>query len=161
MSAYVFTPAAEADLPAILALIDHRIHWLQARGIRLWDTYREAYPDEYYRAAIRDGRLFTAKAAGRVAAAVTLFDHDSKWTDGADALYVHNLVAAPEFPGAGRAILDFCEAQARGRNCSFLRLDCSRFNPRLNEYYEALGFAFVAALPGDEYYAPNLREKRL
>lgn len=158
---YTFSPAAESDLPAVFALIDARIRWMQSQGIHLWDTYREAYPDDYYLAAIAVGRLFTAKLAGRVVAAATLFDHDARWTDGASALYVHNLVSAPDVPGAGQAILAFCEAQAQARNCDFLRLDCSRFNPRLNAYYDALGFAFVASLPGDEYYVPNLREKKL
>lgn len=158
---YQIIPAGEADLPAVFDLIDQRIHWLQERSNPQWDTYREAYPDEYFHALVRKQQLYLLKVEDTVAAMAALFASDSLWTNGAAALYVHNLAADARFPGAGRAILEFCEAQARAQNRDFLRLDCSAKNPKLNEYYESLGFAFVATAPGDEYYIPNLREKKL
>ena len=158
---YRIVPAGAADLPAVFALIDRRIRWLQERNNPQWDTYREAYPDEYFHALVREQRLYLLKDGETVAAMAALFDSDSLWTDGAAALYIHNLAADTHFPGAGRAMLDFCETRARAQGCAFLRLDCSAKNPQLNEYYESLGFAFVAAAPGNVYYTPNLREKVL
>ena len=158
---YTFSPAAMAELPAVYALIDRRVRWMQAQNNHLWDTYREAYPDSYFHRLVREGRLWLLSCDGRIAAMVSLFNSDSQWTDGAPALYLHNLAADNDFPGAGAEILRRCGEQARLLGRDRLRLDCSAENPQLNAYYEGQGFAFVAALPGDVYYQPNLREKIL
>ena len=158
---YTFSPAGPDDLPAVSALIESRIRWMQENGNPQWDTYREAYPDEYFRAITAEGRFWLLKADGRVAAMISLWDEDGQWTDGAPALYLHNLAADGDFPGAGAAILGCCAERARALGRDRLRLDCSARNPRLNDYYASQGFAFVAALPGNVYYQPNLREKIL
>ncbi len=158
---YAFSPAAPGDLPAAYALMDSRIRWMRENGNPQWDTYREAYPDEYFQTITAEGRLWLLKANGRIAAMVSLFDEDRRWTDGAPALYLHNLAADSAFPGAGAEILRRCAERARTLRRDRLRLDCSGRNPRLNDYYEAQGFAFVSALPGNVYYQPNLREKTL
>jgi len=158
---YTFSPAALDELPAVYALIESRIQWMRKCGNPQWDTYREAYPDSYFETVTREGRLWLLRQEGRVAAMVSLWDSDRRWSDGVPALYLHNLAAHGDFPGAGAEILRRCAARARLLNRQRLRLDCSARNPRLNDYYEAQGFAFVASLPGDVYYQPNLREKIL
>ena len=158
---YTFSPAGLSELPAVFALIDRRVRWMQSRGNHLWDTYREAYPDGYFRTVTENGQLWLLWSDDRMAAMVTLWDTDGQWADGAAALYLHNLAADEAFPGAGAAILNCCAERARLLNRHWLRLDCSAENPQLNDYYEAQGFAFVRALPGDEYYRPNLRERML
>lgn len=159
---YIFTPAAEADLPAVFGLINDRIHWMDEQGIIQWNKsgYWKAWPPEHYRTAVREGRLFVLKDGGRVAGSVTLNTVDPRWDDGANACYIHNLVAALDAHGAGDAILRFCEEKAIAEGRDFLRLDCSHTNPRLNEYYEAHGFVLVGESPGTVYSA-NLREKKL
>lgn len=158
---YTFSPASLADLDAVFALIDRRVLWMQARDNHLWDTYREAYPDDYFHALVREGRLYLLKKDGETAAMISLWDRDEKWTDGAPALYLHNLAADARFPGAGAEILRRCGERTQALGLQRLRLDCSAKNPQLNEYYEGQGFAFVAACPGNIYYTPNLREKIL
>ena len=158
---YTFSPAAPEELPAVYALMERRIRWMQANGNPQWDTYREAYPDTYFQAITSEGRLWLLRAEGRVAAMISLWDEDSQWADGAPALYLHNLAADGDFPGAGAEILRRCAEAARAQGLNRLRLDCSAENPLLNAYYEAHGFAFITALPGDEFYRPNLREKLL
>ena len=161
MDRCTFSPAAPNDLPAVYALIGSRIRWMQEHGNTQWDTYREAYPDSYFEDITRDGRLWLLRQNERVAAMVSLWDSDRRWTDGVPALYLHNLAAHGDFPGAGAEILRRCAERARALDRQRLRLDCSARNPRLNEYYETQGFVFVAALPGNVYYQPNLREKIL
>ena len=158
---YTFSPAALDDLPAVYALMERRTRWMQARGNHQWDTYRAAYPDAYFETITREGRLRLLKSGSRIAAMVSLWDRDAKWTDGAAALYLHNLAADGDFPGAGAEILRRCGEKARELGRDRLRLDCSGRNPQLNDYYEEQGFTFVTALPGDVYYQPNLREKIL
>lgn len=155
-----FIPAAEADLAAVFALIDTRIRWLAERGIHQWDTYWEAFPEEHYRTAVRDGALFVLKREGRITAVAALRREDALWTDGAPALYIHNFAACPDHPGDGEEVLRRCEAIARAEGLDFLRLDCLATNAALNAYYESRGFAFVTTLPGNEYYVPTLRQKR-
>ena len=161
MSVCTFIPAAEQDLPAVFDLINTRIRWLQQRGIHQWDTYWEAFPEEHYRAAVRDGALFVLKRDDRITAAAALRREDNLWSDGAPALYIHNFAACPNHPGDGEQLLARCESVARAEGLSFLRLDCLASNAVLNAYYESRDFVFVATLPGDEYYVPTLRQKRL
>ena len=52
---YTFSPAAPEDLPAVYALMERRIRWMQARNDHLWDAYREVYPDGYFRALTDEG----------------------------------------------------------------------------------------------------------
>ena len=158
---YTFSPAGFDDLAAVFALIDRRILWLQQRNDHLWDAYREVYPDDYFRTLVQEGRLYLLKAGEDIAAMISLWDSDEKWTDGAPALYLHNLAAEERFPGAGAEILQRCALEARRLGRDRLRLDCTALNPRLNDYYEGQGFAYVATCPGDIYYTPNLREKVL
>ena len=158
---YTFSPASFDDLPAAFALIDRRVLWMQARNNHLWDFYREVYPDDYFRDLIRNGRLYLLKQDGELAAMISLWDRDHRWTDSAPALYLHNLAADERFPGAGAEILRRCGERAIAEGRDRLRLDCSAKNPRLNAYYEEQGFAFAAACPGNIYYTPNLREKLL
>ena len=158
---YTFSPADLSHLPEVFALIDRRTRWMQAHGNRLWDTYREAYPDDYFRTVTEKGQLWLLRQDERIAAMVTLWDTDSQWTDDAPALYLHNLAADEAFPGAGAELLRRCAQRAKTLHRDRLRLDCSAENPRLNAYYEAQGFAFVTALPGNAYYRPNLRQRML
>ena len=158
---YTFSPASLDDLPAVFALIDRRVLWMQQRNNHLWDAYREVYPDDYFRDLVREGRLYLLKRDGEAAAMISLWDSDEKWTDGAPALYLHNLAAEERFPGAGAEILRRCGDCARTLGRDRLRLDCTAHNPRLNDYYEGQGFAYVSTCPGDIYYTPNLREKTL
>ena len=158
MNRHIFSPARWNDLPAVYALIESRIRWMQERGNPQWDTYREAYPDSYFETITAEGRLWLLRQDGCVAAMVSLWDGDRRWTDGVPSLYLHNLAAHGDFPGAGAEILRRCAERARALGRQRLRLDCSARNPRLNDYYAAQGFAFVASLPGNVYYQPNLRE---
>ena len=158
---YTFSPADLSHLPEVFALIDRRTRWMQAQGNPQWDTYREAYPDDYFRTVTEKGQLWLLRQDERIAAMVTLWDTDSQWTDGAAALYLHNLAADEAFPGAGAELLRRCADRAGTLHRDRLRLDCSADNPRLNAYYEAQGFAFVTALPGSAYYRPNLRQRML
>lgn len=159
---YTVSPAVEADLAAVFALIDQRIRWMDEEGIVQWNTYDywTVFPQSHYRAAMEEGRLFVLKEGGRVVASVTLTTDDAHWPDRASALYIHHLVSAVDAHGAGEAMLDFCTQKALSEGRMFLRLDCAHHNRQLNDYYEAHGFRLVGDDPGPAYTA-NLREKTL
>ncbi len=51
-SRFLFRMAHAKELPAVLSLISQRIRWMDACGIRQWNTtgYEAAYPPSYYAA---------------------------------------------------------------------------------------------------------------
>lgn len=51
-SRFLFRRAHTKEVPAVLSLISQRIRWMDACGIRQWNTtgYEAAYPPSYYAA---------------------------------------------------------------------------------------------------------------
>ncbi|MGN0975124.1 MAG: GNAT family N-acetyltransferase [Gemmiger sp.] len=161
---YQFMPAAAQDAGAVFALIRARIRWMDKVGVEQWNKldYWGAFPESYYRAAIADGRLYVLRRPdGSVAGAGVLSPSDNAWpADGVPALYLHNFVTALDAPGAGDEFLRGCEALARRRGSTCLRLDCAANNRKLNDYYARRGYRAVGrVIEGD--FIGTRREKTL
>ena len=94
------------------------------------------------------------------------FYTDVDWlTPDAKQLYVHRLAVHPASQGQGiaRALMDFCEALAKEKNCLSVRLDTFSQNPRNNRFYQArqyqqVGQVFFAQKSKHPFYC---YEKRL
>ena len=163
-SNFLFRRAHAKEVPAVLSLISQRIRWMDACGIRQWNTtgYEAAYPPSYYAAQAKAGTLFVLlqKENGAVCCAAVLTEEDPARQDRTPALYLHNFVGAVSVPGAGACFLHYAQEYARacGKRC--LRLDSARENPRLTKYYEAQGFRPVGTRE-DGPYRGILREKEL
>lgn len=161
---YTFSPALAQELPAVFALIRDRIAWMDRKGLRQWNVldYWGVFPESYYTAAVREGRLFVVHSAdGRIAGAGVLSFSDHFWgSDASPALYLHNFVTAQDACGAGDAFLAGCEQFALAHNRQRFRLDCAADNTALNEYYAARGFHAVGTAE-DGLYKGTLREKCL
>ncbi|WP_328807845.1 GNAT family N-acetyltransferase [Nonomuraea antri] len=83
-------------------------------------------------------------------ATIALDDHADPefWTlddDPGAALYVHKLAVARPWSGSGLgdALLDWACATAHSAGLPWLRLDCAKANPRLQDYYRGRGFRHV------------------
>ena len=161
---YTFSPALADELPAVFALIKDRIAWMDEVGLHQWNVldYWGVFPESYYTAAVREGRLFVVHdASGAGAGAGVLSFRDPFWHgDASPALYLHNFVTARHAKGAGDAFLAGCERFALAHNKPLFRLDCAADNTVLNDYYAARGFA-AAGTVEDGPYKGILREKRL
>lgn len=159
-----FSPAAPGDLPAVFALYEARVRWMDETGIRQWnDTdYLNVYPMTYYQAHQEAGRLFVLRDGREIAAAIVLLEQDARWPEmtGTDAYYAHNLVTALSAKGAGRILLLATEDLARARGKRFMRLDCAVDNDFLNGYYASMGYV-PAGECVDGPYVGTRREKRL
>ena len=97
--------AQPADAAAVLELIKARIRWMDEQGIRQWNTtgYLEAYGLDYFMQAARQGVLYVFRPPqGSIQGAVILLEEDPRWSDGAPACYVHNLVTACGVPVPAR-----------------------------------------------------------
>ena len=160
---YRFLPAEAGDAEDVFALIRSRIRWMDEHGIRQWNAegYWHIFPESYYLAAIREGRLFVLKSeSGEIAAAGVLSSADEHWQDGVPALYLHNFAADECRKGAGRLYLQYCENYARRAGKKYFRLDCSENNEKLNFYYETLGYTAAGRVQEGGYFGIK-REKKL
>lgn len=160
-----FTPAKPEDIPVVRALIQQRIDWMDAVGIRQWNisNYWEAYPVEYFQEKVRLGQLMILRRQGeeRLIGAAVLADSDPFWDDDpTPAYYIHNLATALDIKGAGAEIIALCEALALERGINRMRLDCNRTNEFLNRYYEERGYLPVGPVDRGAYHGLK-REKLL
>jgi protein-tyrosine phosphatase len=158
----IFTLARRSDIDGAIALIRLRMEWLRGRGIEQWDDteYFREYPRAYFERCVAESRLFAMKRGVELCGCVVLSESDPVWDDHAGAIYIHNLVASPEWPGTGRRIMAHaeCHAIAMGKRVS--RLDCQGNNPALNAFYLALGYRHVGNFVNG-HYAGSKMEKPL
>ena len=157
-------PAREEDVPAVMALLQRRIDWMDEKGLYQWNKtgYLTCYPPEHFRRLIREELVFAAWTGDSLTGVMALLARDPRWPNGGDGLayYVHHLATAPDCPGLGREMLAWAEDFARERGKPFLRLDSQKVNDALSRYYEALGYR-PAGECVDGAYVGILREKSL
>lgn len=157
-------PAREEDVPAIMALLQQRIDWMDEKGLYQWNKtgYLTCYPPAHFHRMIREEQAFVAWTDGALTGVMVLLFRDPRWPNGDDskACYVHHLATAPGQPGLGRQMLAYAEDFARKRGKPFLRLDSQKVNDSLSRYYEALGY-IPAGECVDGAYVGILREKFL
>ncbi|MFI9555055.1 GNAT family N-acetyltransferase [Nonomuraea endophytica] len=146
--------AVPADLGGVLTLLADTADWLHSRGIRQWP--RGGFGPERIAPLIDSHVLYLVDDELRyldfdeAAPPVATIALDSKadpefWTP-ADrpraALYVHKLAVARPWSGSGLgdALLDWAGATTHAVGLPWLRLDCAKSNPGLQEYYRKRGF---------------------
>lgn len=156
MSLLEFRQAKDADLPAVLAMLDEAAAWLDDKGIRQWpakfsdvNDWRRARIESY----ISAGHTWMASINDRVAATFTLGEADPDyahgWPDGPETgLYIFRMAVTRSWSGCdlGGRILDWASVRAAEHGRQWLRLDCHRENPGIQAYYEHRGFSRVATL---------------
>ncbi|WP_043631618.1 GNAT family N-acetyltransferase [Nonomuraea candida] len=149
--------AEPADLPGVLTLLADTAEWLHTQGVRQWP--RGGFGPERIEPLIEERVLFLLDDELRYldpdesappVATIAVDDHADPefWTPAdapASALYVHKLAVARPWSGSGLgdALLDWACASAYAAGLPWLRLDCAKANPRLQNYYRARGFRHV------------------
>jgi ribosomal protein S18 acetylase RimI-like enzyme len=149
--------AEPADLPGVLTLLADTAEWLYAQGVRQWP--RRGFGPERIEPLIDERVLYLLDDELRYldpdeqappVATLALDDHADPefWTIGDDpgaALYVHKLAVARPWSGSGLgdALLDWACTAAHAAGLPWLRLDCAKNNPRLQDYYRRRGFRHV------------------
>ncbi|MFC7644256.1 GNAT family N-acetyltransferase [Streptosporangium lutulentum] len=125
--------------------------WLNGRGVRQWPV--GGFPAERISPLIAEGVLYLLdgeRGEERPAATIALDGHADPefWApeDGpGTALYVHKLSVARGYSGRGlgEALLDWAGLRVLATRRRWLRLDCSKDNPRLQDYYRGQRFAHL------------------
>ncbi|GAA1627053.1 hypothetical protein GCM10009733_024740 [Nonomuraea maheshkhaliensis] len=149
--------AEPADLPGVLTLLADTSEWLWRQGLRQWP--RGGFGPERIEPLIEERVLFLLDDELRYldpdesappVATIALDEHADPefWRPGDDpgaALYVHKLAVARPWSGSGLgdALLDWAGASAYGAGLPWLRLDCAKNNPGLQNYYRRRGFRHV------------------
>lgn len=149
--------AEPADLPGVLTLLSDTAEWLYAQGLRQWP--RGGFGPERIEPLIEDRVLYLLDDELRYldpdesappVATIALDDHADPefWTPAdhpAAALYIHKLAVARPWSGSGLgdALLDWACASAHAAGLPWLRLDCAKGNPRLQDYYRDRGFRHI------------------
>jgi GNAT superfamily N-acetyltransferase len=146
--------ADDTDLPGVLRLLADTAEWLHSRGVRQWP--RGGFGPERIEPLIAERVLYLVDDELRYleldeeappVATIALDGHADPefWhpdDEPGDALYVHKLAVARPWSGfgLGDALLDWAGAMAHVEGRNWLRLDCAKNNPRLQEYYRGRGF---------------------
>lgn len=154
--------AVPEDADRIVELIQKRISWMNAKGVRHhWNDvdYLTIFPPKYFSDNLSS--FLVAEEDGNLAGALAAYERDENWPDAKEpAFYIHHLVADEAFPGTGRLLLDAAEEEALRRGIRFIRGDSSLHNQPLSAYYEARGCR-AKGLVFEGNYIGILREKRL
>lgn len=140
--------ATAADLQGVLALLAETAGWLNGRGVRQWPA--GGFPAERIAPLIEEGTMYLLDGEEGPAATLALDGQADPefWAAGDDpgsALYVHKLAVARAHSGRGlgEALLDWAGLRVLGMGRRWLRLDCSKDNTRLQDYYRDQRFAHL------------------
>lgn len=143
--------ATDGDLDGVLALLAETAGWLNRRGVRQWPA--AGFPAGRISPLIAEGVLYLldeGDGSGRPVATLALDTHADPefWApqDEPDsALYVHKLAVARGHAGGGlgEALLDWAGLRVLAQGRRWLRLDCSKDNARLQDYYRGQRFAHL------------------
>lgn len=142
--------ASRDDLPTVLTLLAEAAKWLNARGVRQWPV--GGFPAERIEPLIDAGVMYVLNDGNDPvpAATVALDGHaDPEFWGHADrpdaALYVHKLAVSRAYSGQGlgEALLDWAGLRVAVEGRRWLRLDCSKDNLQLQDYYRKVKFRHV------------------
>ncbi|MFJ3900212.1 GNAT family N-acetyltransferase [Streptomyces sp. NPDC090025] len=138
-----------ADVPAILAILDSAVVWLNGKGITAqWGTdpfTSRPKTVELVEQVAGEGIPLIAEIDGVPAGTLTLTPHPGGYVAPADEpeQYVRFLATDARFHGhgVGAALLAHAAEETRRQGVSLLRVDCfAGSEGRLVEYYERQGF---------------------
>lgn len=144
--------ASATEFRQYIRWLEQTALWMEAQGIEQW-TVDSCKPQTgmleqaWSRGELvitRDGDL---PIAGALLTPSPSKEHERLWIDVSPAnsgttVYLHKMVLAPDFRGAGRgrAVLGALEDAARAMNRSCVRLDCVADNQFLSRFYQDAGY---------------------
>ena len=157
--------ATANDIAEIREIIALRIKWFKTKNINQWQHgYLDWVTEEYLQDIIDKQQLYVIVGQQELIGTFALLTEDTEyWPNGGDnqALYIHHLTTRENYKNLGNDILKYIENTAIVQGKKYLRLDCSFYNQKLNEYYENLGFKHVGKTVESHNYVATLMEKEL
>jgi len=154
--------AKESNIVEILEIIKQRCDWFAENQIEQWGSwyYEEFYDEEYFLEMLKKYELFVVKQENEIIGTFLLkYENEEYWKDKEKAIYLDHFVTKIGNPGLGEKILEFIQKLAKEKALKYLRLECMRSNPKINEYYKNHGFQDKGQ--GDVPYEYRLWEKEV
>ena len=167
-----YAPAAEADLPDILAMTQKAREYLRSQGLIQWQGLYPAAEDILADIAAGTGWLFTHEGtcAGYVClemGAVPGYDAiEGQWLTETPYASIHRIMVQPEWRKAGLAaeMLQLCEDLAMGRGFASIKADTHPDNGPMNGLLKKCGYAHCGTIyivGGDEDGQPRYAYEKL
>jgi len=167
-----YGPAAEADLPDILAMTQKAREYLGSQGLIQWQGMYPAAEDILADIAAGTGWLFTheGECAGYVCletGAVPGYDAiEGKWLTETPYASIHRIMVQPEWRRAGLAaeMIQLCEDLAMGRGFASVKADTHPDNGPMNGLLRKCGYAHCGTIyivGGDEDGQPRAAYEKL
>ncbi len=146
-----YRAATEADIPAILAIVEDARAGLHALGV---DQWQGEYPAaRHFAFDMQRGECFVILHGAEIAAFFTLsmrheqtYDDitDGKWTEGLDACVLHRAAVAKSYRGSGLSgyLLRCVEEQCRAFGLRCVRTDTHRKNKPMQRLLRENGYRY-------------------
>jgi ribosomal protein S18 acetylase RimI-like enzyme len=154
--------ANEADVDAIVAILQAAAAWLKNKGIEQWKWPDQFSPDRIAN-EVQNGQFWVARCHNEVIGTFKLQHTDPVFwpEDGVAALYLHSLAIDRRFAGCGlgRELLRRTEVMAATQNKEFLRLDCMAENAALCGYYRRAGFEPCGHVHGQGWSSEKFQKR--
>jgi ribosomal protein S18 acetylase RimI-like enzyme len=133
------------DSQELYALLLEASAWLKGKGLRQWNP---EYPRQRFVREIDQGHVWYWAAGGAAIGTVTLLERRPEyypqgvWEDGVRAWHVCRFTVSRKLIGrrVGEQLLDGLTRDTGEAEIQALRLDVTRSNPFLENYYVELGF---------------------
>lgn len=149
------------DLDSILELYSERMKWFKDNNIKQWSKYLQNHPKEEFIEAINNKNYYIIKQNDEIVAGFELSTNSKDWDDDVTpAYYIYKVVTKVGCKNLGQVIFKKCKEIAKMNNKKFLRLDCLRYNEKLNNIYESHNFKLVKH-GENERYSYSLRELKV
>ncbi len=152
-----------SDIPRLIEVYSDAAKLKFSKGDSLWGEH--PYSKEEIKLMVANRNFFVALINNLIVGSFELTDSDLRmWpVDGGAknlAIYLHSLATSNYSRGAGigKEILAWIEDYARSKGLKYIRLDCSRNNLALHNYYLKQGFQDVVKL--DVKRKPTARDLR-
>lgn len=143
------------QLPEIYQLYNNRTTWFKENNIKQWSRYVMRHKDEFV-LAIKNENYYILKKDKEIIGGFELSNNPGYFIDNGESLYLNKVVTKVGYKNVGKYIFMICRDIAKNNNKKYLRLDCIKWNKKLNEIYEKHGFKLVGCGKSDYEYC--LRE---
>ena len=151
----IFEIANLKQLDEIYELYNNRTNWFKENNIKQWSRYIIRHESEFP-IAIENKNYYILKKNNEIIAGFEISNNPGYFEDNGKSLYLNKVVSKIGYKNIGTFIFMICKDLAKNNNMKYLRLDCIKWNDKLNEIYEKHGFKLVGCGKSDYEYC--LRE---
>lgn len=150
-----FEVAKLEQLEEIYQLYNSRTIWFKENNIRQWSRYILRHEKEFP-VLINNEKYYILKRNNEIIAGFEISENPGYFEDNGESLYLSKVVTKVGYKNLGKILFSICKDIAKANGKKYLRLDCIRWNEKLNAIYEKHGFKLVGYGKSDYEYC--LRE---